>query len=446
MHDQSLKFITGDLVSSPLTNFLLINENCLVYQKTCLSNIMHFRYGVTILKSIIVVTLFIVYYQFFFKDVIENYSEGLTNIATTLKAFGEDEIGVKAPAFAICMEPQWKKEILEKYNISSEFFLLQKGSFEHMIGKKTMKEIIYEASFRVNEDFKIAITAITSLNHFEPYYLNIGTNTFTSNENEFVINVTEIYSILSGMCYIIQSNLYISTKYTYAISVILQSDNITQKPNQMHLTATSDDDALGIVFGLWGDAKRLTLPNIQFNNKTTLIDLQEVIKTRISNCNEKGTTYQKCLATGYENAKKSSSCPDKCTPMAIKSYHEKYFGDGEILQTCNNLKHEDCLIRNLQKFDENVSQCESQCQIKNYNADPQILTDPIKLYLDGERADLLLWATSRKRYLIKEYRIYDTVGMIGTVGGSLGLFLGFSFYGVFSDVLNLLVKKLTMQD
>ena len=132
--------------------------------------------------------------------------------------------------------------------------------------------------------------------------------------------------------------------------------------------------------------------------------------------------------------------------MAIKSLHDKYFGDGEILQTCNNLKHEDCLIRNLQKFDENVSQCESQCQIKNYNADPQILTDPIKLYLDGERADLLLWATSRKRYLIKEYRIYDTVGMIGTVGGSLGLFLGFSFYGVFSDVLNLLVKKLTMQD
>ena len=64
---------------------------------------MHFTYGVTILKSIIIVTLLIVYYQFFFKDVIENYSEGLTNIATTLKVFDESEIGIKAPALAVCI-------------------------------------------------------------------------------------------------------------------------------------------------------------------------------------------------------------------------------------------------------------------------------------------------------------------------------------------------------
>ena len=155
---------------------------------------MFYRNFVTILKFIIVVTLLLVYYQFFFKDVIANYSEDMTNIATMLKAFNDDEIGIKAPAFTICMEPASKKEILEKYNITSAFFFLKEGSFEHLNGKKTMKEIIYEASFRLNKDFKIAFT---SLNHFESandsVYLNIGTNPFSSYEHEFFINVTEIY-------------------------------------------------------------------------------------------------------------------------------------------------------------------------------------------------------------------------------------------------------------
>ena len=61
---------------------------------------------------------------------------------------------------------------------------------------------------------------------------------------------------------------------------------------------------------------------------------------------------------------------------------------------------------------------------------------------DGKRADLYLLSSRRTRKLIQEYEIYDTAGMIGTVGGSLGLFLGFSFYGVFSDSVDILVKKI----
>ena len=408
---------------------------------------MELKNFVTFLKSIIVIILIIVYYQFFFKDVMENYYEDMTNVATMLKNFNDYEIGIKAPAFAICMEPGSKKEILEKYNITSDFFLLKEGSYEHLNGNKTMKEFINEASFRLNKDFKIAIA---SLDHFDspndPVYLVIGTNTYTSYENEFTINVTEIYSTQSGMCCIIESNLYFETEYMYVLSIVLQDNNMTQKPNQMRLTATSDDDALGTVHGLWANDIKLTVPDIEFNNKTTKIDLKESIKTRILNCNKDGKTYQKCLAEGFRNMVQSSNCSYKCTPMAIEAHFGKYFGDGEKLQNCDNLENEACLIRNLMKFSKNISQCESQCQIKNYYAEPQKLKEPTLYLGDGERANLLLMATSRTRYVQKEYRIYDTPGMVGTVGGSLGLFLGFSFYGVISEVLDLLVRKITWQD
>ena len=41
-----------------------------------------------------------------------------------------------------------------------------------------------------------------------------------------------------------------------------------------------------------------------------------------------------------------------------------------------------------------------------------------------------------ERTEVKEYLIYDTIGMISSVGGTLGLFVGFSFFSLISDILD----------
>ena len=40
-----------------------------------------------------------------------------------------------------------------------------------------------------------------------------------------------------------------------------------------------------------------------------------------------------------------------------------------------------------------------------------------------------------------EYFIYDTLSMVGTVGGTLGLFVGFSFYDFISMLIDLFFDK-----
>ena len=396
---------------------------------------MPFRKFVIFLKCIIVVILFIIYYLFFFRGVIDNYSKGLTNLATMDKELDEDEIGIKAPAIVICIEPTRKMDVLEKYNITNQFFMLQTGSYEHLDSNKTMKEIISEASFRIGTDLDIAITTYQPPLYNDSSYLNLGLNTFISNGNEFSINVTEVYSIQKGMCYTIKSNLYFSAKYSYILSVILRNDIQIQESIQLKLTFASDDDALGIIFGLWGNAEPWTLPNILFNNKTTMIDLRETIKTRILNCNKKNKLYQECLAAGFESGVNSSDCHSKCKPMIVKAYYDN--------PACNNLENERCLIRVIENYADLIGHCESQCEVKDYSGELQSsdYENPMNLE-DGKRADLYLLSSRRTRKLIQEYEIYDTAGMIGTVGGSLGLFLGFSFYGVFSDSVDILVKKI----
>ena len=44
----------------------------------------------------------------------------------------------------------------------------------------------------------------------------------------------------------------------------------------------------------------------------------------------------------------------------------------------------------------------------------------------------------------KEYLIYDGLGMFGSIGGSLGLFLGFSLFDSLSMLLDVLLKKLNV--
>ena len=42
----------------------------------------------------------------------------------------------------------------------------------------------------------------------------------------------------------------------------------------------------------------------------------------------------------------------------------------------------------------------------------------------------------------EDYLIYDLEGLVGSVGGTLGMFIGFSFINVITDVLNYLKQLL----
>ena len=153
------------------------------------------KYSLTILKLIIIIILFGFYYSYFFKDVINSYSKGLTNLASTEKELDTKDKSIEAPTVIICMRPAWKKSVLEKYNTTGVFFQMTNGSYEHLIGEKTMQEIVFEASFRLSKDFNIEISSSEKL-YYPKIDLKIGSNKFHLNEEEYTITVTDIYSLL----------------------------------------------------------------------------------------------------------------------------------------------------------------------------------------------------------------------------------------------------------
>ena len=266
------------------------------------------------------------------------------------------------------------------------------------------------------------------------------------NEDQFFFNVTEVYSVQQGVCYTFSSNLSLSITHMYALSIILKEDISNQK---LKLQVVSDEDVNGILMNLWR-TQPMKFQDIAFDTKVTvMIDLHETIKEKLTNCNPNGVrgSFYTCLTKQIEGLIDSSNCSKKCKPMLLKSYFDSTLSNRSKIPECENLKDERCMFNEAQTISPIISKCKGQCSTHEYtgkiSTTSQVMTDFGENI--GHKVDLLFQSTGRSRTLVKEYKVYDTAGLIGTLGGSLGLFLGFSFFGVVSGVLDRLWEKFSQK-
>ena len=57
------------------------------------------------------------------------------------------------------------------------------------------------------------------------------------------------------------------------------------------------------------------------------------------------------------------------------------------------------------------------------------------------KAGWIILFLSKHIIVEKEYLVYDFIGIVGSVGGTLGLFIGFSFYDLFIYPIDKFMKK-----
>ena len=56
----------------------------------------------------------------------------------------------------------------------------------------------------------------------------------------------------------------------------------------------------------------------------------------------------------------------------------------------------------------------------------------------------LFFIVTPEKIFYKEYLVYDGIGMFGSIGGSLGLFVGFSILDSLFSMFEFLLKKLNV--
>lgn len=85
-----------------------------------------------------------------------------------------------------------------------------------------------------------------------------------------------------------------------------------------------------------------------------------------------------------------------------------------------------------------------QCKIRGSNLDVGVIKTKHIHPMGQVQLDVLLRVTPDKKNQM-EYLIYDGIGMFGSIGGSLGLFVGFSLFDSICFLLDYVFKIINVK-
>ena len=381
------------------------------------------------LKALLLIVLVAVFFFLFFLQVVEQYLEKYTNTAK----FEERVETVEAPTITICSG--WKKSLMDQYKITNMVFQMEPDNIT-----MNVRDLFDEVTHELNKDFSISVSNILS----HPVPLNVGINTIKEGE-ELVQSYTvkKNLSTRYGKCYIVIPNQLQMTPLEDIWSVTI-AKNITSENkdmNKIFIQISANDTFNSLYFKMNGVKNDITEQIFtQETNGYIEIEYTEKNMEFTKECSEDG--FFRCFANRIMESSEFN-CSRKCIPIYAQSVMEDIDHD---IPTCTNNSEEYCMIgiNSYKKWMKLKSACQKQCKNKAAILDlDRISSKPIYHFGDVQ-LELYLQVTATKvRY--KEYLIYDGIGMFGSIGGSLGLFVGFSIFDSLSLVLEYVLKKFSCQ-
>lgn len=130
-----------------------------------------------------------------------------------------------------------------------------------------------------------------------------------------------------------------------------------------------------------------------------------------------------------------NNCSTKCIPASLKSIGKISLSE---IPTCYPETEDVCTAwEYFYKIYNGICtlKCLKSCEIEEYTGKIDYL------YQRPEELNrfiiVIRYSPPYKVSLTQEYLIYDFIGMVGSVGGTLGIFIGFSFYDVIVRITNL---------
>ena len=341
--------------------------------------------------------LMILFVMFYMQAQMSDYIKKRTTMTTRFEMLDELEF----PTMTICVEGGMKPSVKNEYGLSEndEFWGNNYGSLN-----STLSETFEDLSFILNRDFTIEIS------NFWPWKevnLTLGINHVHSSKNgtfySYLVESLRTYSM--GTCYKIQpinSGTWFKDHWVDIKLRVSLLNKEKDRPKKFDMYLTSNKTWHGVVESDW---KR-------FKPTRRTLKLGEKYDIKIHNVE---TIYKE----GIENSTscytdkfmKTANCPFMCDLLHTKDLPE-----------CKTLEELNCMYENWSW----ENGCLRNKVVKNYN--PTYRQGSINSKFESIA---VITFESEESQIVEEIDVISFPTLIGSIGGSLGMFFGFSISGYF---------------
>jgi hypothetical protein len=241
------------------------------------------------------------------------------------------------------------------------------------------------------------------------------------------------------MCYTIAIHQEIEGIDLISIGIKFNNEAIKDLHNnygfQCYLSEESDH--IGMVYGEWEGAKPLSF-HASLGNYVTL-NIEKAIWQQ--NSNDPCTNYPvgeslfTCRSKEMIPNDNSTKCNNSCAVVNARNYYKA--AGKTIVDQCNTVDDHFCQLEELMiAFDISKGKCQLPCSVSEFSGNVQENRVPEGNHL----LYFILGYRSNRVSIFEEYLLYDFPAIVGSVGGSLGLFIGFSFFDFGSLILDTIIR------
>ena len=247
-----------------------------------------------------------------------------------------------------------------------------------------------------------------------------------------LIHLETIKTLYKGNCFKFTSflsNYHMIKKWIHFKLYFSKSFSQDDLPT-LHIFMTSEKNSYGIVINEWMNGKAMKAQIKKGMQKIIVVRSEKrMYLPKSSKCQDE--SFFECLSSSYIPKLKESH--DQCSLVSLPS--------SQILSTCNftetnKEKKQEKVKQFWNHFDKVSVQCPTKlCITTEYLGEESYYEELMNKNVTIQFSYML---SSNSTILYEEYLVYDLVTTIGSVGGTLGMCIGFSFAGMISPLLNLL--------
>ena len=357
--------------------------------------------------------LAVAFVRFYLNDQFRDFLEKRTTVTTKF----EEVEALEFPTLTFCIHPGGKTSVAHEFGLTNfaEIFLKETST------NLTLPQRFTKLSYTLNQDFEIAVRTWHSNN--TNLNLRPGLTSLPFKKTWLKFDTQPIRTYFMGTCYKVQPLFDVRNTINLYFEITLKVNDSIDRPKGIYLYFTSNETWNGIPVQRWPryHPTKLHLSFKSDFNKIFWRSVHQKFQSGVNNTSE-------CLNESLQKYENMNNISQYC----------QFFSDGFDLPPCHNSKD---LLKTFRMTlsKQWYSECFKLAHATTYEIEhfePQSYEEPSQSFLMFN-----LELNSMEQEIREEIPLITSQSLIGSIGGSLGMFFGFSLSATFLYFFNKTLHK-----